>query len=363
MIKNIQYLRFLAALLVILAHANLQIYGVSAQITNMGGFGVDIFFIISGFIMPFILYGGLANKESKLQMSAGTFLARRIIRIWPMYLISVLMIVAVSAIIEFGIIKNPSTDLYYIFNGKNIDIKYLIETITFTHWSRPPILGAGWTLQYEFIFYTAIALLIFLKIKKFQSLEISLLGVFLLLCLVNASSPSAPAVLKTISNPIIFEFILGMMLYRLVSDGIIIGKKTSLAILILSFPLLAYINLNISFKIEPDLYRVLIYGPFALLIVWSALSLESYTRRIKSIEYLGDASYSLYLMHGIASPIFVFIWTKYGLEKIVNIWIYIVIYTAFCHSIGIFAYAKIEKPINAYLKKKTQPKKLEQLPV
>lgn len=63
MILSIQYTRFLAATLVVLAHTNLQIYGISPQITNMGGFGVDLFFVISGFIMAYVIAGGFKSGD------------------------------------------------------------------------------------------------------------------------------------------------------------------------------------------------------------------------------------------------------------------------------------------------------------
>lgn len=357
MIKNIQYLRFLAAFLVILAHADLQIYGVPAQITNMGGFGVDIFFIISGFIMPFILFGGMYKPGATMKMSPGKFLMRRVIRIWPMYLFTILAVAFISALIVSGIISNPSPTLYYFFNPTKLEPSWILETLTFTHWSRPPILNIGWTLQYEFIFYTAIALIIFLKSKKLESLEISLFGIFLLFTIVNAATGNKYGFIKTVSSPIIFEFIMGVILYRTVSSGVFLSKPLSFLILIAALPSLVYTQLNIAINIDAQFYRLFICGGSAFLIVWAALSLEGVTKEIKFLGLLGDASYSLYLMHGVVSPLFVFAWTKFGLENIVNVWLYMIFYTIICHIFGIFAHLKIEKPINKVLMNLTKKEK------
>ena len=96
MIANIQYLRFLAAFLVIYAHANLAVYGITPQITNLGGVGVDIFFIISGFIMPYIIYGGLYKYGMTPKLTPLGFIKRRITRIWPLYLVATLVVVLIS---------------------------------------------------------------------------------------------------------------------------------------------------------------------------------------------------------------------------------------------------------------------------
>ncbi|WP_139405201.1 acyltransferase family protein, partial [Aeromonas veronii] len=94
MIVNIQYLRFIAAFSVIIAHAALQMYGVDAQITNAFGVGVDIFFVISGFIMPFIIYGGYYHHGLEPKYSPLAFMKKRIIRIWPLFFIATSSVLA-----------------------------------------------------------------------------------------------------------------------------------------------------------------------------------------------------------------------------------------------------------------------------
>lgn len=354
MIKNIQYLRFLAAFLVILAHANLQLYGVSAQITNLGGFGVDIFFIISGFIMPFVLYGGMYEQNSQLKMGSGTFLLRRIFRIWPMYLIIILVVMLLSYLVANGIIANPSADLAYIFNGSKLEFKWFLETVTFSHWSRPPLLNIGWTLQFEFIFYAAIALVVFLGLKKFEALEIALLGFFFLFAMIGYSAATVSGVVRTLGSPIIFEFIFGMLLYRLVSSQVLISKYVALIIVAVTIPVFLFVELNIQFRMDAPFHRLFISGPAAFLLVWSALSLEKLTKENWFFELLGDASYSLYLVHGVVAPLFAFIWTSYGLDQNVSVLIYISAYILACHAVAIFAHLKIEKPINRFLRNLTQ---------
>lgn len=77
LLSNIQFLRFAAAFLVVIARAPLAYFNVPASLIHIGGFGVNIFFIISGFIIPFILFGGKYSREYIIPISAKTFFLRR----------------------------------------------------------------------------------------------------------------------------------------------------------------------------------------------------------------------------------------------------------------------------------------------
>ena len=88
MINNIHFLRFVAASLVIFAHAPLNAFGVSSHAIHLGGFGVDIFFIISGFIIPYILFDASHDVSQLPKMGGVSFFVRRIVRVWPLYLVA-----------------------------------------------------------------------------------------------------------------------------------------------------------------------------------------------------------------------------------------------------------------------------------
>lgn len=60
LLNNIQFLRFVAAALVVVAHGAIAPFGLPIEFYNTGRFGVDVFFVISGFIIPYILFGGVA---------------------------------------------------------------------------------------------------------------------------------------------------------------------------------------------------------------------------------------------------------------------------------------------------------------
>lgn len=354
MIKNVQYLRFLAAALVVMAHSNLQIYGINGSLTNLGGFGVDIFFIISGFIMPYIIFGGLYKEGTVATMGAGGFLWRRVTRIWPMYFLTIACVVTLSLAVGAGVIKNATADLAYIFNPSKADPLWLLETLTFTHWTRPPVLGIGWTLQVEFLFYASIAAVLLFRVRTLAGLEAGILSFFFFALVLSSRSDAA----NSFANPMIFEFMLGFFLYRLVSGGVILEKRLAMVIAILAIPALIAIELSGSVKLAGTLYRPVAWGVPAFFLVWAALSLENQTRNSRVLSLLGDASYSLYLTHGFVSPVFVFAWITFGLNESVAWWIYLPIYFCVCQVVGLLAHIYVEKPINSSIRKifRTKPK-------
>ncbi|MFL4261211.1 acyltransferase family protein, partial [Escherichia coli] len=175
-IYNIQMLRFLAAALVVLAHAEIVIYQ-GAKSEPLGGFGVDIFFIISGFIMPYIAYGG-GGYNGSFNVGPIKFFMRRVIRIVPVYAFITAMCVISAYIVSYHI-DNPTPPIAFWWPQKKIELLWYIQSITFTHWDRPPILGIGWTLQYEFLFYTCFAFFIASKLTKIEYVEIMFVTVII----------------------------------------------------------------------------------------------------------------------------------------------------------------------------------------
>ncbi|MEZ1314414.1 acyltransferase [Pseudomonas fluorescens] len=351
MIKNIQYLRFVAALLVVIAHANLQIFGVPAGITNIAGVGVDLFFVISGFIMPFILFGGLYKPGSLATNTASAFMLRRLARIWPMYFLATVASMVLSGMVAFRLFGEPNIDLSYAFNSSRLSLKWLFESMTFTHWARPPLLGVGWSLQVEFFFYTAIAFGLFFGAKKLESLEFGVLGFFFLLMLLASVTTTNSLIAQDFSNPLIVEFLFGLFLYRAVSNGILMKKSLAISTIFLFIPLVLLVTLNDVIQISiPNLDRSIQWGVPALLLVWAAISLEGTVKEIKLMSLLGDASYSTYLVHALVGPLYIFYTVKFNIATTIGPYVYLAGMLLLCHAAGIAAHIFVEKPINNIVK-------------
>lgn len=108
---------------------------------------------------------------------------------------------------------------------------------------------------------------------------------------------------QLIGSPMMIEFLLGMTLYRLNSDNIFLPKWVAVTFGLAAIPLLLLIETQDWFpNFAGQFYRPIVWGAIAFVIVWSALSLEGIIKTNKFFELLGDASFSLYLVHWLLLP-------------------------------------------------------------
>lgn len=353
---NIQILRFIAAAMVVFAHAELGQYGIgNIEILGvLGGFGVIIFFIISGFIIPYVAYGG-SQSEGEFKISAVIFFMRRVIRIFPVYaLITALCVL--SAFIVKHYISTPTPPISYWWPETKINLQWYIESITFTHWHRNAILSIGWTLQLEFLFYTAFAFFIAIKLARLEYLEISFLTISIASNILTHQNSSIVSeifpFISTLARPEMVVFAMGMFMYRLYLLGAILKKSLAITILTLFIP--AFIlceHFDITTNMGGEWHRPLIWGFFAFYGVWAALSLEGKIKPAKLLIFLGNASYSIYLTHGLITAWVSYLFVALGLVNYFNVYLYVVIYFIISCALGSAIHIYIEKPIAIFLKR------------
>lgn len=187
-ITGIQYLRAVAALLVVLDHSSGMIglgkyYGISpfGSFLEFGSIGVDLFFCISGFI---IIHTTCPDISAHPKISPQEFVKRRFIRIVPFLWLCV---------ISYGLLK-------YIGRG-NIEIApYLRSLILFPMGDVQP--NSVWTLRHEFLFYL-LCLSLFSK-SFFRYLLLPAWGVAPIIqsLLSTDSSTTAPEIIRFLINPL-----------------------------------------------------------------------------------------------------------------------------------------------------------------
>lgn len=266
-------LRALAAVMVLVGH-------VLAESAHYAGWptwfdrlpwtrGVDVFFVISGFIVTL--------SAARFEGRAGAFLARRLLRVVPLYwLFTTLMVVVVVALPQGA--KDTG------FEPGQIVASYL-----FLPWAREdgriaPVLSLGWTLNYEIFFYALFALALALR-RPVAAMVLSIGG------LVAAGVVMGPAGAAALfwTSPLMLEFLFGMALARLWQAGVV-RPDLRLACLAMLAGLGALVLLH-----GAGLPRVVAAGlPAAVIVAGGTLLCPS---RPMPFQILGDASYALYLSH------------------------------------------------------------------
>lgn len=286
MIKEIQYLRGIAASLVVLYHVfpQLQRMGYQGPHFEFLSYGVDIFFVISGFIMTFI---SIDNQPGRWD-----FLKNRFVRIVPIYWLLTSLIAVIGVIAPF------------VFQSTKVDWAQYIQSLLFIPYIHPishgyfPLLQPGWTLNYEMYFYLIFAL--FLGFRGDAKYFVMILALCLLTTLIAQYLDFVP--LAFYGDSIILEFCFGIFLgYLYVRYPQAFSTKHAF-LLGIALLVCGFILFCTSRSILPKgATRVLFAGIPSLLIVTGALFLSRSETRIESrlLERIGDSSYSLYLTNYI----------------------------------------------------------------
>lgn len=318
-VRSIQYLRGFAALGVLLFHAADRAGGAF----GVGAAGVDVFFVISGFIMWVV--------TCRRNPTPADFLLRRIQRIVPLYW-GLTLAVAAAAIAIPG-----------AFPAMRPTLGHLTQSLLFVpHRDAAgliaPLIVPGWTLNYEMFFYLlfAAALLAPARLRPWL-LTAALVGLALLRPLGDATNP----LWATYTNPLLLEFGAGVWLGKAWSEGRLPGSGVGWSLIGLG--LLGFAAGALS-GVDVDRARVVLWGLPALALVTGAVSLERAgpLPHWWPLRALGDASYSVYLVHGLAISAAVRALQKLGMENPV---VTFAVSVATGVAAGLLAYQIAEKPL------------------
>ena len=264
-LPSIQVLRAVAACAVVVLHAYPNPH---APIGNAGygAFGVDLFFVISGFIMAQVAQG----------RSATQFLRDRLWRIYPLWWVAVLPLL-------FMVPRGPlsigsSLTLWPIFAGE-----YYV-----------PVLKVGWTLSFELLFYAGMTV----ALASRAVMPLTLYALFLLLGSLVTASP----LLHFVGSPMVLEFLMGLTIARLPRRAVFVWFiPAGLTLLLLTSPGMG--DVEATLRGDNALQRAIEWGLPAALIVSGTLSVEHLFRHrlFRLPVSLRDASYSVYLFHPLVA--------------------------------------------------------------
>jgi len=296
--QGIQILRGIAALMIVIGHSLSRVRGASSALFNQEldiylptGFGVDLFFVISGFII-FISSERLRNRDGARLV----FIKRRLIRIVPIYWISTTLWVGIT----FG--KD------FLKSGAGLDWYYIAASYFFIPFRtlddlRPtvfPVYDLGWTLNYEMYFYAIFS--IFLFRSKYLSVFLIFLSMISMV-LVGTFIDSNSVQFTFWSQPIVFEFLFGIVIGIFYTKGFAIPGKLTVPLILLAVAFVAAHPYGLPVMINGTQLngysRFLLWGLAAVCIVFAtALGPHFKTSWLmRRFVYLGDASYSIYLFH------------------------------------------------------------------
>lgn len=275
-VLGIQWLRAIAALMVINAHVEFAIPNEHLPMFLRGGpyfgMGVDIFFVISGFVIFCSI-----EKAS----NPGNFLSRRMVRILPVYYVMTLA----------ALIMGYPSSLNALWNS--FLFLPLLDKDEFTS----PVVGIGWTLCYEFYFYLLVAMFV---LTRQRSRLVAVGGLLASVALLWLSGHHVA--IEFLFSPLLLEFGFGILLFKLWRRGalkncysgvLLIGAGAVLTLLFRS-PGATLPEVDIAH----NLARIWRVGFPAALLVAGVVACEEWIRKLPDwLSNLGAASYSLYLVH------------------------------------------------------------------
>ncbi|WP_174298550.1 acyltransferase family protein [Sphingomonas bacterium] len=270
MLTNLQGLRALAAIGVVVFHVGL-LPG-TALPCRVGAAGVDLFFVLSGFI--------IAHSASR---SAHDFLKHRLIRVLPAYWIATL----IAGLFTLRAMDVPGATAWI---GQSL--LYLPGP-----GGRPVLIFVAWTLVYELAFY----LLFWLALRFGAGRACWLaLGALVALAFLHLPGTSGPW-------PLLLEFAMGLIVFLLVGRTAATGRVSgAVGLAAAGLGLVLLVVLPRLTGYDPDDYqgigRVFTWGVPAAIVLAGLVIAEhaGWALRSRPVLLLGAASYSLYLLHPIA---------------------------------------------------------------
>ena len=351
-IGAIQILRAVAALMVVLAHAQDDALNEAAKAglafvqthALPWDAGVDLFFVISGFIM--------VHASGRLFATPGAsaiFLKRRIIRIVPLYWLLSSIVLGILALVAW--------------RGKQAfpGLAEIVASFGFIPFARPedgqprPLAAQGWTLNYELFFYVVFAL--FMPLRR----TLAVLGVaaaLVAIVVLGAIARPTQTALAYWSDPIILEFAIGMGIALARQHGIHLRRAyvpplVALGLVVLSLDLAGMAGFA-NFAVKANGFARLAGCGLPMAIVFGAIVLvdpvlDTRSRPLASLRLLGDASYALYLFHPL---VIVFARKGYlmlGLARPLGYWPLVLADIPLAAIVALAIHIAIERPVTLFL--------------
>ena len=344
-LRSIQILRAVAACLVVFGHCLHETGTIAGQTGRPPlsfsiidwGVGVDIFFVISGFIMIYTTADLFGQPGA-----ARVFLTRRIVRIVPLYWMMTAGLILVYLVA-------PTFLNVPIEGWRSIVTSFFFIPDLRANGEIRPIMALGWSLNYEMFFYAVFAVCLMAPLKR---ATLYLIGAFVGISILGATVTIPTVALSYWTNSIILEFLFGALLALAcrAKFGVSVGAALALIVAGTAFA----VALGPFWGMDQLLPRFISGGLPATMIVAAAAfgPRLSASWIVTPLVALGDASYSLYLTH------------PFAIRPIRNIWmalhgaslplgLYVIVCGLVAIAAALIVYRLIERPTTDALRRRS----------
>lgn len=336
-ITNIQAMRGIASMLVIIAHVCLLQPGLGLDrafpfFGVIGSSGVDIFFVISGFIITTVaLRSGREAKGTRNEV-AWNFGVKRLTRIYPVYWIVLALAVLLSPYVSFSPDWLERTPLWQ---------QVLLLTHTNSH------IMAAWSLAFEVYFYAVVTVALWISPKYVGRVLAGWATIASLVILYDTFVGHRNWAAFVVGSPLVIEFVFGMFVAYLIDRRITSFAVTAAILGLVAFIIgLEVMRLRDWWTLGPW-WRTMWNGLPAAFIVYGVVAAETKSgwSFAPTWSRFGDASYSIYIWHQFLFYSMLTVCTSIGLIGHVPGWVLIPAWLVVALVVGFASYFNIELPI------------------
>lgn len=328
-LKSIQILRGMAATWVVVYHAiglpqpGNRHSAVMDMVGKHGNFGVDLFFVVSGFVIYYSVHGKAVTPLS--------FLSRRLERIVPPYLL-------LTSALFGAMLALPG-----LFHSSPPSLDHFVRSALFLSFTgyQNPLLYVGWTLEYEMFFYVLAAGMLALGWSAFRKLPVIMcVFVFFGMALgwLGLKAPS----LIFLANPMLLEFCLGFL-----AASILLTRKVDWAVAT------SLIGLTVLLLVADPGHRFIVAGIPAMALLGACLRWSSRVNLPGSVTrglvFLGNASYAIYLVQVVSLPMAARLLAGMGARLEPAAFVLLAIGMTLC--LGCLFFRLVERPVLNYVRR------------
>ncbi|PVZ81027.1 hypothetical protein C9426_32210 [Serratia sp. S1B] len=346
--QGITALRALAASIVLIVHSSalLSFNHEISKFVILTNIGVDIFFIISGFIITYAHWNDFGRGVQGVKV----FIGKRFIRIYPMYLLFTL-ITALALFI-----------MPQLFSSLNSSFELLFSSLIFLpskmeNGDVTLLLAVAWTLSYEVAFYVIFAIAMLFNRRVALTVTSLTLIAWSAFGLVQHSGYISNYFFTTLP----LEFLAGIVIcvmFKTLHNKLSITPLTSGGLILIAIITLYYLFFiaGIGTNELRSNNRFIYFGIPALIIFVSLFNMSPAKQPAirKAIDIIGNASYVTYLSHFLTIGVIKFVMKIIPVTQQLPLTITVIASCFICTVVGIFIHLYIEKPVISFFRNKNQ---------